>query len=388
MKIAICALQAPVYTGGLGSYQRLLARSLRDEAETEVLFVSGQIGEDRSFESEAQTCADHLCILDKTPSGNAIDSILSRLASRPLLHQIMEYFCSLRWGRQLLSNPLLQNCDVIHFVGTGWDFFGFALASFAHNQGALFTIWPAVHQNSWGDDDIDLRLYNLADRVFCQSKFEAQHLTEKGLNPNKAVVAGLPPMCREDGDGNRLRKKLNLSDRPAVLFLGRRDSGKGYPAVLKAWKGVIGVVPEAVLLIAGPGGKEFESLKAQLPDSSFRDLGIPDELQKADAYAACDVFCLPSAHESFGIVYVEAWSYAKPVICGTAPASRELVQHCVTGLHADQSEHVLIPALISLLVNLKGSGSMGKAGRINQRERYSVAAMRDAHLNVFSDRDR
>ena len=121
-----------------------------------------------------------------------------------------------------------------------------------------------------------------------------------------------------------------------VSFMGRRDEGKDYHAILKAWPLVLARVPDAILLLAGKGGDEYAYLLHQLLADSFRDLGIVDDSTKAAVLAACDVFCLPSAHESFGIVYIEAWSRGKPVICGTAPACRELVEDGVTGLHATQ----------------------------------------------------
>ena len=383
MKIAICAKESPLYTGGLAAYQRLLAKSLREELGAKVSFVCAKANLDQSMRVEALEAVNSVCIFEEEKKAIWIEDLLPIIARRKWFHNFMTDFSRICWGKWLNSLDELKGCDAIHLVGTGWDFFGFALASFAHNQGVIFTIWPAVHQNSWGDDDIDLRLYNRADRVFCQSRFEAQHLIEKGLDPNKAVIAGLPPMCRDDGDGERLRKKLNLADRPAVLYLGRRDSGKGYPAVLKAWKEVIEVIPDAVLLIAGPRGKEFEALKSQLPESSYRDLGVPDEKTKADAYAACDIFCLPSDHESFGIVYVEAWSYAKPVICGTAPASRELVRDNETGLWASQDPVELALKLIYLLTDENTLRRLGKAGKMLQESSYSERDMIETHFKAW-----
>jgi glycosyltransferase involved in cell wall biosynthesis len=282
--------------------------------------------------------------------------------------------------RRALKGKTLQ---AIHCTGTGSEGFGFALAAFARSIGARFTIWPAVHPGAWGDHSIDLRLYNAADKVFCQSQSEARHLVSKGLDQQKTTLCGLPPMCRVDGAGEALRHKLGINDRPVVLFLGRRDAGKGYHALLRAWPLILKEVPDAVLMLAGPGGPDDGGLIDQLPSDSIRDLGKPDEAQKADAYAACDVFCLPSEHESFGIVYVEAWSYGKPVICGTAPASRELVQDGVTGIHADHSEAVLAPALLRLLKNRTEALKIGEAGRALQQSRFSTEVMCATHIQNF-----
>jgi glycosyltransferase involved in cell wall biosynthesis len=199
---------------------------------------------------------------------------------------------------------------------------------------------------------------------------------------DKLIRCGLPPMCPTNGDGFALRSRLEIADRPAALFLGRRDSGKGYPALLDAWPLVMRQCPEAVLLLAGPGDPDETRLSRISPDS-IRDLGCPSEQEKADAYAACDVFCLPSAHESFGIVYVEAWSYGKPVICGTAPASRELVEDDVTGVWADQQPQQLAASLLRLLTNPEHRHRVGLAGLRHQLLHYTTANMVSCHLKAW-----
>jgi len=118
-----------------------------------------------------------------------------------------------------------------------------------------------------------------------------------------------------------------------VLFVGQ-GRGKGYPALLRTWSTVLKGAPDAVLAWRVQAEASFAGSLRVSRNTVSEISGLPNELGKADAFAGCDVFCLPSAHESFGIVYVEAWSYGKPVICGTAPACRELVEPGVTGLHS------------------------------------------------------
>jgi glycosyltransferase involved in cell wall biosynthesis len=45
-----------------------------------------------------------------------------------------------------------------------------------------------------------------------------------------------------------------------------------------------------------------------------------------DAYAAADIMILPSRHEPFGIVVLEAWAAGKPVLCSDIGGLRHLVQ--------------------------------------------------------------
>lgn len=376
----IASLVAPTYAGGLAAYSRLLAEGL-GRAGFPGVFSS-------VFENHPTLPFAALPIWPVHQLANSRTwqalwrPFLSRLASRPSTHSLLERLVRVAIPDPL---PLLESGSIktIHFVGTGWDFIGFRLLHAARQRRLRFTVTPAVHPDSWGDDAIDIRLYRQADRVFCLSEHEGEHLIRKGVPEEKIARCGLPPMCRSDGDAARLRQDLEIGSHPAVLFLGRRDSGKGYPALLEAWPQVIAVVPEAILLVAGPGGKEHESLKTRLPSPSIRDLGIPDEQTKADALATCDVFCLPSAHESFGIVFVEAWSYGKPVISGTAPACRELIKGGNTGLWADQNPETLAEKLIFLLRHPAEAKRMGEAGKMLQQTTYTVEAMLQTHLDAW-----
>jgi glycosyltransferase involved in cell wall biosynthesis len=381
MRILLAAKILPEYLGGLASYQRTLGAHL-GSLKHDVSYLSEMRATDASF-SKVCDSIPNTTVVSENGKNKFIEAVFSRIASRPWLHPCWDLLVRLYYLPKLRRALKGRSLQAIHCTGTGSEGFGFALAAFARSIGARFTIWPAVHPGSWGDHAIDLRLYNSADKVFCQSQFEARHLVSKGLDPQKTIVCGLPPMCRVDGAGEALRHELALNDRPVVLFLGRRDAGKGYLALLGAWHLVLKEVPDAVLLLAGPGGKEASALAHQLPPDSIRDLGKPDEAKKADAYAACDVFCLPSEHESFGIVYVEAWSYGKPVVCGTAPASRELIQNGVTGIHADHSEPVLASALIRLLKNRQEARRIGEAGRALQQSRFSTAVMCATHIQNF-----
>jgi glycosyltransferase involved in cell wall biosynthesis len=366
--------------GGLAAYQQQLAAALRSTAKYDVnMLAMLEPAPVRGLESNPSQLS-----VTMIPGQAALclwKPVLSRLASRPCLLPVLRMLMSRIVSPSQLTAGLRKN-EALHFVGTGWDYLGFPLLKAAKAANIRFTVWPAVHPSNWGDDKIDISLYREADAVFCQSDYEKHHLAKLGVPESKLVRCGLPPMCLENGDGPRLRSRLNLGDRPSVLFLGRRDVGKGYPALLDAWPLVLRQCPNAVLLLAGPGSIDEPRL-SKIPSSNIRDLGCPSEQEKADAYAACDVFCLPSAHESFGIVYLEAWSYGKPVICGTAPASRELVEDGVTGVWADQQPQQLTASLLRLLTNTSLRQSIGGAGLMQQRSRYTDKHLVKCHLNAW-----
>lgn len=371
--IAFASQIAPTYTGGLGVYQRRLAEALLRRNFTGYSLCEFERHPDSHLQYQEMPWP--IVRLKKRLFSRLTKALLPRLAARPPADLICAFLASRRLKRPEVENPL-----AVHVTGTGWDFTGFAMERWAQKLGVPLTVWPAVHENQWGDDRIDLQFYRRADTIFCQTRHEIDHLVSRGLPREKAVLCGLPPFCANDGDGARLRDKFGLGQRPIVFFLGRRDKGKGYPALIAAWNVVLEKHPDAVLLLAGP---KSGAPDPELPAGSFCDLGLVDERDKVDAYAACDLFCLPSAHESFGIVYVEAWSYAKPVICGTATASRELVEDGKTGLWGDQIPATLSEKISFILSNPEAAKRMGNAGQKVQLEQYTEEAVVNQHLQAW-----
>jgi glycosyltransferase involved in cell wall biosynthesis len=378
--IVIAARYLPTYYGGLGQYQRILGEHLSQEFDLSGIFLGETVKSTEAMPTEADPKWKFV-VLDEQEKWSAGRIFCSKLSTKPFLHGLVEKIVSLRWAYHI-KNALPPRLKAIHYVGTGWDFFGFALLHVARQKGIPFTVWPAVHPGQWGDDIIDIRLYQKADKIFAQSDHEKAYLTEKGVPGEKIIRCGLPPMCLESGSAAKFRSRHGLGARPLVLFLGRKDEGKGYMALLEAWAKVRARIPSACLIAAGPQQSPIKTTIGQ-EVNGILDLGMVSEEDKADALAACDVFCLPSAHESFGIVYIEAWSYGKPVICGTAPACRELIADNVDGLWSSQNPDELSNAIAFLLLDPSLAAKMGRRGKEKQTSKYTWLVVGQLHYNEF-----
>lgn len=379
MTIWFASRFAPTYQGGLAAYERAVIQEFqqRTHIPLKVMYAAAKIDSlPTAYDDDSEL---PLVELEASWFGRLSKSLWPRLASKSLLHGVLDSALSHGWQRPQLASP-----SVIHYVGTGWDFFGFAMASLAREYQARFVITPAIHPGSWGNDRIDGRLYRQADGLICFTHQESRSLQQMGIAEERIFVCPLPPTCRTDGDGLRFRKEQRLDSQPCILFVGRRDQGKGYPALLQAWLLVLRAFPEAVLVLAGPPGRDNDALLGKIPASNVRDLGVPNELAKADAIAACEIFCLPSAHESFGIVYVDAWSYGKPVICGTAPACREFITDGETGLWASQDPEQLAEKLMLLLQNSELRAALGKNGKLRQVQKFNQDILFQIHFEALN----
>ncbi|MGB9594200.1 MAG: glycosyltransferase, partial [Anaerolineae bacterium] len=85
--------------------------------------------------------------------------------------------------------------------------------------------------------------------------------------------------------------------------------------------------------------------------------------EKTSALAACDVFCMPSSQESFGGVFVEAWTMGKPVIGGDIPAVREVIADGVDGFLVPPDPATIADRILALLADPAMARRMGEAGR-------------------------
>lgn len=384
--ICVVSTTSGLAVGGLSTYVRRLTEHLARGGPTTAVArfaTDGSRALDYAAGERARTlhpgAGETLQIIAPRRALRPMAAIARRLVHRPVAQRLAVTLFVCAYERAL-DRAIPRDTRVVHWVGSGWELLGFAALRVARRRGAAFTVLPAIHEGSWGDAALDGRLYAAADRVLALSGAERSLLAKLGVPPARIDETGLGPGVGDDGDGAAFRARHGLGDRPVVLYIGRKERYKGYQALCESMERVRRSLPAAVLVAIGTAVAEPDPAPAA---AAPLDLGTVDDREKADALAACDVLCLPSAGESFGIVYVEAWQYGKPVVVGPSPASRDLVEHGVTGLHVDQRSEEIEAALVSLLRHPAEARAMGARGRALQHERYTWAATWTSHAETF-----
>src|SRR5205807_3357230 len=82
-----------------------------------------------------------------------------------------------------------------------------------------------------------------------------------------------------------------------------------------------------------PEMPNFQRFWRQYPArENVQQLGILNDRQRRDFYAAIDVFALPSRSDSFGLVLLEAWANGVPNVAYRAGGVAEVVRHETDGL--------------------------------------------------------
>jgi glycosyltransferase involved in cell wall biosynthesis len=125
----------------------------------------------------------------------------------------------------------------------------------------------------------------------------------------------------------RIRAEESISDNTSLLLcVGRLEDQKDYPTMLRAFKIVQQKNTEVYLWIVGIGEelpallKMAEALDIQ---NKVKFLGLRHDIP--ELMSACDIFCLSSSYEGFGLVVGEAMSCERVVVATDCGGVKEVV---------------------------------------------------------------
>jgi len=173
---------------------------------------------------------------------------------------------------------------------------------------------------------------------------------------------------------------------PTVLFVGRLVEQKGPDLLIETIPSILKYYPQAKFLFAGEGElRESVELRARQLGvaNATRFVGFQNNGTLADLYKACDVVCVPSRNEPFGIVILEAWSAGKPVVCTKNGGPEEFVWHNVTGLKVNANPDSIAWGLGTLFADFEWGRWMGRNGRIAAETVFTWDAIAEQTLAVY-----
>lgn len=142
----------------------------------------------------------------------------------------------------------------------------------------------------------------------------------KGSAKNLFVIPNIVHVSRPPPE------TTSFHDPPVIGAMGRMVKKKGFEILCTAL-GILksrGVSVKALIAGDGPERAALEVIIHTLGlNEDIKLTGwIEDAAAKEAFWRAIDIFCLPSLHEPFGIVLLEAWAAGKPVITTNAEGPR------------------------------------------------------------------
>ncbi len=177
--------------------------------------------------------------------------------------------------------------------------------------------------------DRQLAEFELADIIWCPSKFVQQSLVDNGVPKEKTFVAYLGV----DVESFRVPEDTRKADDPfLILFVGNVWVQKGVHVLLDALSQA-GLPGGATMVFNGQadatGNRLIEKYASRLSKRNITvrvDPGDPRRYHKK-----ASVFVLPSLHDSYGIVVPEAMAAGLPIIISDHAGAHEIVQNGKNG---------------------------------------------------------
>ncbi len=329
---------------------------------------------------------------------------------RNLIKYIIQIIYKIRGKRLSLFNPLLRvplsgkmrrfieqyEAEVVCGSSSNYMYMDYACERFRKNAAKPFVFMGAIHfDNEYNIQVPEPVLANIrcADKYIANTDFEKKCLVQLGIPTDKINVigCGVHPRVFTGRSKQRARKKFGVPEYAFVIgYVGRFAASKGIETLLKAFAQIAD--NECVLLLAGAAndyfGELMERIEAEYRGIRSKIIILSDfaEEDKPDIYAAMDVFVSASYSESFGIVFLEAWSAGLPVVGINIGAIRCVIDDGVNGRLFRPHEH---KELIDILRYYRQNPEVGKQhgleGQKKVNQRYTWEYIAKAYRSTYEE---
>jgi len=323
---------------------------------------------------------------DRTVQSDGVQTLgWSRASRARMLPWVMAYYALVPLAARRIAAEMTSQLEqaiesqpvLVHNHRIGREFLAIASLAVARRRGLPFVLTP-YHHPRWHGYRYSAwtGVYRAADAVLTLTQAEAGELQRLGVAPERLHVIGGAADEPLPADAARFRARIGSTGGPLVVFAGQLYRYKGVPLLVAAGEALRARGVEVELAFLGPETRFSRSFFSRHRRPWIHVLGRVDNQTKWDAIEAATVVCVPSEQESFGRIYVEAWSKGKPVVATRIPAVSEVVTDGESGLLIDPgSVDQLARALERLVGDPALSERLGKRGRSEVASRFNWPAV-------------
>jgi len=306
------------------------------------------------------------------------------------------------WLRTIQQGPLVagmtraiatSGADVILATAFPLMHMYYAVAGARRGKTPIVLLGAIHTEDRWGyERKMIFQAIQRADAYIAHTIFERDYLIARGIPEEKITVigGGVDADAFMRANGRAVREQYGVGDHPVVAFVGKQTARKRLDVLIEAMRRVWNARPDAHLMLAGaqtPYSLQIAEQVKRLPLSQRNQVIIVNDFQeeeKPDLLAACDIFVLPSAEESLGIAFLEAWAAGKPVIGVRAGAIPSVVDEGRDGLLVPYGDpESLAQAILILLADPARRAAMGQAGQRKVRDHYTWEIFADRVRKVY-----
>lgn len=272
--------------------------------------------------------------------------------------------------------------DIIHAHFTGPAYAAVPLCEAEH-----IPLVVTEHSSEMNKPDVKKKL--LHDAQYAYSKAAVVIAVGKGLARRIEQRCGVHCVVIPNVMGETLfyeTVRQSHAGEFRFVFAGNLIQRKRPELLVEAFSQVVAQHPQARLSIIGDGGLR-DDLETKIRDLQLQDFvtmhGRLQRKQMADVYSRCDCFVLPSANETFGVVYMEALAAGLPVIATACGGPEDFVTPELGIMIPVDDRNALVDAM-NKMVETAGRYDSKKLSA-SVREQFSEQAVASKLCQVYSD---
>jgi glycosyltransferase involved in cell wall biosynthesis len=321
------------------------------------------------------------------PAGRLLIWFLSRIhAPVSWLHRFAAFA---PWTPQLLEwlESTGEEFDLVGAFSIVFEGLCHGALRYAEQHRLPFVLTPFTHLGAGPEPGSDRpsRAYTMRHQLdiarrsaalIAMTPTERSYYTARGVDSKRihVVGSGVTPSRLLGGDEWAFRRQFGI-ETPIVAYLNALAYDKGATTTIEALRRLWDQGHDVSLVMAGSIMADVRRYLADLPQP-VRDrvtvLGPIDELTKRNLLAACSLLVNPSRIDSFGIVFLEAWLYRKPVIGSTAWGMADVVSDGDDGLLTSFGDAEALAAVIARLLRDRDlSTRLGAAGEVKVHTQHT-----------------
>ena len=314
--------------------------------------------------------------------------------SEGLIEQ-MDRMSAAMYERFLKTQKVFGKFDTVH--GHDWHPI-FALNLIKKDQGIPYIL--TIHSTEWGRNGNNPGNAEISHREWLGG-YESSRLivTTRCMQDELKSVYSIPKnkisiipngiisgKVRKALDPARIKERYGIHPlSPVVLFCGRMSYQKGPDLLVEAVPHVLRTRQDVRFVFLGDGDMS-SYCKGRSRDLGVADacrfLGYVSSAEKQELMNACDMACVPSRNEPFGVIVLEAWDAGKPVVATEAVS---IIRNFQDGLLAYTQPESIAWCINRLLKNPEEMKKLAEAGQSRIEKEFSWERIAEKTEEVYAE---
>lgn len=213
----------------------------------------------------------------------------------------------------------------------------------------------------------------------------AKHIRDHGRASERTVVIPNfvnPPQPEDPNTSARLCQQLQLSGKRVIFTPARLHPVKGLDTALDA----LALLPQNFVYIVAGKGPEEANLRQQIAQLDLKKrvhlVGWTDNISQYCQVS--DLLLVPSRHEPFGSVLLEAWSHRLPLVSSDSQGATAITRHGDTALiFAKNDASALSKAIVQLARDETLANHLVQCGYEEYQRHYTATSVMDAYIALY-----